>query len=314
MTIEFRMLPEIVPLSWKVFLKKYGRYSIALDGFVADGPKMDPSLPAANFNHHEKVSRLETRATCAQVHILIQAGLFKTFRDENGPRAVVYMNDCDEDVSTSATELKYPHLAESVINPRLNKLVDIVDKQDTMSGLYPFPVDMPILQEVAWVFEPYRRFRLAGGLDSRNSGAFESILADVEHRILKFIVGEQRRLTLDIRYKVIFSGTGWAMIEEIGPYGRQGALADGIKAFISVRKRDDGNYTYSFGRVSECIPFPVPNILRACDKKEDRHPHHWGGGSTTGGSPRVGGSKQKPIAVFKIAETETRLYICKSRH
>lgn len=292
-------------MSWEDFVRKCGKYSIALDGYVADSPKLDPLVPVANFNHHENVSRLETRATCAQVHLLIQLGLFKLFRDEDGPRADLYVNDCDEDVCLSVTQLRYPHIAESVINPGLNRLVELSDKLDTTAGLFPFSTDIPVLEELAWVYEPYRRFRLSGGLDGRDAGAFESIITDVEHRIISFIVGKQKRVRLDIRHKVIKSGTGWAMIEEIGPYGRQGALSDGIRAFIAVRERGDGKLACSIGRVSECIPFPVHSILEKLNRAEKLTNERWGGGSTIGGSPRTSGSGLTKDQIFEIAEAET---------
>lgn len=309
MSIKLKVRPNDPPMTWNDFLKKCGRYSIALDGYVADSPKLDSFMPAANFNHHENVSRLETRATCAQVHLLIQLGLFKLFRDEDGPRADLYVNDCDEDVCLSVTQLRHPHIAESVINPGLNRLVDLSDKLDATAGLFPFSTDMPALEELAWVYEPYRRFRLSGGLDSRDAGAFESIITDVEHRILSFIVGKQKRIKLDTRYKVIRSGTGWAMIEEVGPYGRQGALSDGIRAFVAIRKRNNNNLACSVGRVSECIPFPVPKILNSLSLAENLVEEGWGGSSTIGGAPRKYGSKLTEDQIFEIAERETLAFL-----
>lgn len=304
MEINLKVRPKDLPMSWNDFVEKYGEFSIALDGYVADSPKLDPLIPAANFNHHENVSRLETRATCAQVHLLIQLGLFKLFRNDNGPRADLYVNDCDEDVCLSVAQLRHPHVAESVINPGLNRLVELSDKLDTTAGLFPFSTDMPVLEELAWVYEPYRRFRLSGGLDSRDPDSFESIITDVEHRIISFIVGKQKSVRLDTRYKTIKSGTGWAMIEEIGPYGRQGALSDGIRAFVAVRQRMDGKLACSVGRVSECIPFPVTSILKELSKAE-KTSESWGGGSTIGGSPRIKGSGLTEDQIFEIVEQET---------
>ena len=310
MQIKLKVRPKDSPMSWTDFVQKCGKYSIALDGYVADSPRLDPFVPVANFNHHENVSRLETRATCAQVHLLIQLGLFKLFRDEDGPRADLYVNDCDEDVCLSVAQLRHPHIAESVINPGLNRLVELSDKLDTTAGLFPFSTDMPVLEELAWVYEPYRRFRLSGGLDSRDSGAFESIITDVENRIISFIVGKQKRVRLDIRYKIIKSGTGWTMIEEIGPYGRQGALGDGIRAFVAVRQRNDGKLACSVGRVSECIPFPIPQILKTLTLAENSTTNEsWGGGSTIGGSPRVSGSNLTKDEIFALVEQETQIFL-----
>ena len=42
MSIELRMEPAIVPMSWRQFCKKSPAYSIALDGYLNEGPKLDP--------------------------------------------------------------------------------------------------------------------------------------------------------------------------------------------------------------------------------------------------------------------------------
>lgn len=305
MPVTLVMRPKDLPLTWQHFIDRWGPYSIAIDGYVADKPILDSRLPAANFNHHENVSRLETRATCAQVHLEIQLGLFKLFRNENEPEARVFANDCDEDVCLAWYLLSHGWLAESIINPRLNKLVGLVDRLDTCAGMFPFSTDMPILGELAWVFEPYRLFRLSGGLESRSPSAFTDVVTNVGNRIEKFIVGENEFIHLDTRYRVLNRGTGWAMIEEIGAYGRQGALADGIRAFISAKHRRDGRWSYSICRVSELVPFPVQEILAECTSKEDNQPDPWGGGTTIGGSGRKNGSQLTPVQVFEIAEEET---------
>ncbi|TSC81652.1 MAG: Uncharacterized protein G01um101420_934 [Parcubacteria group bacterium Gr01-1014_20] len=298
------MRPQDRPLSWTEFIDRWGPYSIAIDGYVADKPALDSRLPVANLNHHENVSRLETRASCAQALLEIRVGLFKVFRKGNDLEARVFANDCDEDVCLTYYLLSHSWIAESVINPRLNKLVSLVDLLDTCSGMYPLPIDMPILSELAWVFEPYRRFRMSGGLEKRDPAAFTDVVTNVCNRIEKFIVGENGVIPLDARYNVLKRGTGWAMIEEIGPYGRQGALADGIHAFVSAKERADGRWSYSVCRISELIAFPVPEILIACDEEEKNPSDHWGGGTTTGGSGRNHGSRQNPDHVFGTVESE----------
>lgn len=309
MAVTLVMRPQDTPITWSKFIDRAGPYSIAIDGYVADRPILDSRFPAANLNHHENVSRLETRASCAQALLEIRLGLFKVFRKNNEPEARIFANDCDEDVCLTYYLLSHSWIAESVINPRLNKLVSLVDLLDTCSGMYPLPIDMPILSELAWVFEPYRRFRMSGGLEKRDPAAFTDVVTNVCNRIEKFIIGENGAIPLDARYKVLKRGTGWAMIEEIGPYGRQGALADGIQAFISAKQRADGRWTYSICRISELIPFPVPEILVACDEAEGNPSDHWGGGTTTGGSGRNTGSRQNPDHVFTVAEATTLKFL-----
>ena len=61
----------------------------------------------------------------------------------------------------------------------------------------------------------------------------------------------------------------------------------------------DGSYTYTIGKKSEFINFPVKNILDKLNSYESG----WGGGSTIGGAPRnEDGSRSKlpPEEVMKI--------------
>src|SRR5579885_1466163 len=92
--------------SWAQFKEKAPPYSIALDGFVNEGPIVDHQGPRANFNHHEGCSRLATLATCGQVLMAIRQRLFRLFDKPT----TIYVNDCDEDVCTSWFLLKHAHV------------------------------------------------------------------------------------------------------------------------------------------------------------------------------------------------------------
>ncbi len=294
MNVSLCMRPGDEPKTWEAFCAEATPYAIALDGYVAAGPRFDDRGPWLNLNHHEEVDRIATRATCGQVLQCVRLGLLECFRDEQGFRANVYVNDCDEDVCASWTVLHNVHLAEHTMNPLLNRFIGLVDQLDTSAGAYPFPETLPILQELEWIFQPYRQFRQSGGLDRRDPAAFTSIVEDVEHRILRHIVGEGEAVPLDTRYQRIGGNTFWAMISEIGSQGRTGAFADGIRAYVIVRERSDGRWAYTIGRVSPFVRFPVSDILaRLCEIEGAR----WGGGNTIGGSPRATGSTLDPQTV-----------------
>lgn len=290
-------------MSWQEFRAAKKPFAIAIDGYVNDRPAHDLTGPYANFNHHERVSRLETRATCAQILMAIRMGLFKVFRDAEGPRADVYANDCDEDICISWFLLSHSHIAESVINPTLNRLVNVGEIMDTTAGTYPLSIDTPILHQLAWIMEPYRKFRLGGGLEHRDPSAFSDIVVNVGQRIEQYMIGNGKSIALDTRYERIGGGPGWALIHETGSYGRQGAFSDGIRAFVSARERGDGKWTYSIGRASEFIPFDVPKLIALLNQHE-KGPDRWGGGTTISGSPRTTGSGLSPKEVEKIINEE----------
>jgi len=302
MTLTLEMRPQDPPKLWHTFIGEAPSYSIAIDGYVTGGPKFDPNGPWANFNHHEEVDRLSTRATCAQVLMAIRQGLFRRFRNNDGVQMKVYANDCDEDVCTTWFLLKNHHISESTMNPALNRLVHLEDMFDTTAGAYPFPADLPALKALAWVFEPYRRARLTGVLDQRDSSTFLGIVTDVENRIMRYVIGEGDEIALDTRYERLGGGSQWALIREIGGQAKTGAFADGIYAYVSVRDRPDGRFTYTIGRMSPFIMFDVPKLINILNQHEGTVDNldRWGGGDTIGGSPRVNGSKLTPGILEKI--------------
>jgi len=301
MSIEIKMEPTTPPMSWDDFVVKTPKFSIALDGFVSTGPKFDESGPRANMNHHEDVDRLATRATCAQALMAVRQGLFQKFRDKDGAKAIIYANDCDEDVCTSVFILKNHYLATNTMNPALNRLVAMEDALDSTAGAYPFPGDLPALQELAWVFSPYRQFRMSGGLEKRNAEAFIEIVTDVCNRISKHIVGQGSSIPLDLRYDRIDSGKDYVVVKEIGAHSRTGMFSDGIRAYVSVKERQDGRWQYTIGRMSPFVFIDTSLIANAmnleeCNDSNDR----WGGGNSIIGSPRISGSSLPPKKVIEI--------------
>jgi hypothetical protein len=284
-------------ISMQEFVGEAPAYSIALDGYVRGGPQFSPNGPHINYNHHEDVDRLATRSTCAQVLMSLRQGLFSRFRDTDGPRAHVYVNDCDEDVCTSWTLLRHHYLAEGVMNPLLNRLVAMEDALDCTAGAYPYPKDLPALQELAWVFEPYRQFRLGGQLDRKDPTAYRSVICDVEHRILQHIAGRGRTVPLDTRYQRIGGGDGWAMVEEVGAQARTGMFADGIRTFVSVRVRPDGKTAYVIGKMDPFSRLDLVALAAKLNELEGNPDDLWGGGSTIIGSPRRLGSTLPPASI-----------------
>lgn len=303
MTTNIIVEPTQPPLSWDAFVHSKEPYSIALDGYVYGAPQFlrTSAGPWANFNHHEEVDRLSTRATCGQVLIAIRQGLFHTFRDNHGIRLNVFVNDCDEDVCTSWFLLKNPQIAENPVNPLLNRLVDIEDKLDCTAGAYPIHKDTAILQEMAWIYDPYRKFRVNGGLDRRNGDEFQQVIENVSLRIMAHLVGRGGSIPLDFRYEVLDRGKEWAMVRETGANARTAMVSNGIDAFISVRDRADGKWVYSIGRTSQFIDFDVPAILARANEEEKAKV--FGGGNTIGGCRE--GSTLSPETMVRIVKSVT---------
>jgi hypothetical protein len=292
MPLVMHVDPEAVPMSWDQFCKSTPPFSIAVDGYVRDVSLFDASAPRANFDHHslnendstkrgfpgKRIDRLITRATCGQMYIAIRTGLLQCFRDEGGVHAELYTLDGDQDVCTTWHLLKHSEQIEREYNPRLNRLVTLEDHLDCFGGAYPLPIDLPDLQELAWVFEPYTKFRLSGGVDRKNGDEFVSMIQETEHRICLYVMNEE------------------------GAQARTAMVADGIRAFISVRERGDGRYTYTVARTAPFVRFSVPAILAALNAAEGCTIDCWGGSDTIGGSPHVAGSKLSPQEVKDIVD------------
>lgn len=301
--IKLHVITDVAPMTFGAFIKTHEPYSVALDGYVRGGPQLKTTAggPYMNVNHHEDVDRLATRATCAQTLMAIRQGLFSLFRDDKGPRLNAYVNDCDEDVCTSWFLLKHHHLVQSTMNPMLNRLVAMEDALDSTAGAYPFPADLPTLSELNWVFEPYRDFRANGGLSLRKPLQFANVIELVEHRIMAHITGAGKSVPLDTRYERVGGSNGWTMVKELGANARTGMFADGISAYVAVRERQDGRFTYTVGKMSPFVPFDVELVLERLNDAEYDKRHRldptvnclrefWGGSDSVGGSPRVGGS------------------------
>ena len=303
--------PTVAPLTKAEFLDRASGCSIALDGYVRGAPWYDETRIIANFNHHEDCDRMATRSTAAQVHMAIRLGLFRAFRDADGPRVRAFVNDCDEDVCMAWFLLSHQALSEPTTSPMLNRLVMMVDALDITAGTYPFPSDWPARQDHAWIFEPYRNFRLSGGLERKNAKDYCSIIEDVCGRIEKHVVGNGKQLPLDLRYERVGGGAGrcaWIMARETGAHAREAMFADGVNAYVAVRDgHQDGRYVYVVGRMSLFVPFPVPRILAALQAAEGETGNDvWGGSDIVGGSPRVGGSRLTPEDVARVIEECTR--------
>ncbi|MEK9152868.1 MAG: hypothetical protein AAB692_05895, partial [Patescibacteria group bacterium] len=197
----------------------------------------------------------------------------------------------EEDVCATWTVFSHPELATQTFNPAFNRLVGMVDMLDSTCGAYPLDPDSRIAQELAWIFQPYRRFRSSGGLDLRDAASFTGIVTDVSNRMLEYVVGHGERIALDTRYERIGGGKGWTMIREVGEHGRVGAFRDGIEAYVIARERSDGALALTVGRISQFIEqFPVPTILADLTEAEGTNAVH-GGGTTVGGTDRVFGTR-----------------------
>jgi hypothetical protein len=300
MSANLEVHSEIPPISWEEFISTHPAGSIALDGYVGEGPNFTRNGPYANANHHEGVKRLETLSTAQQILFNVQMGLDKAFTKDGVFAPNVYVNDCDQDVCAAWYLLNNINQTRHS-SPALNRFIGVAGTLDSTAGAFPFDPDLKILGELAWVFEPYTMFRLSGEMAKKDNSQYRSVIQDVENRIQKHLIGRGDSVKLDTRYEIIGGGKDWKMIKESGKDGRVGAFMDGIDAYVSVQELPNDRWRYTIGRRSEYIPFDVEAHIADLDKAEEpSNNDHWGGATIVGGSPRVGGSKLSPEEVEKI--------------
>lgn len=307
MPIQVIARPDIAQWTPEEFIRLTQRFSIGLDGIVYGASWWDFLSKHANINHHGFDQSPNVRATCEQVYVNIVQGLFQAFKNGNDVHLAIYVNDCDEDVCLAIFLLLHRKMIGLEDNGKLRRLVETEGKIDAFGGTYRISLKSKIWGELAYIFEPYRKFRLSGEIFQKDPKSYLRIIQEVGDRIEENINSSKSpriELTREmLAYDTIGGGDGWRMIVEKGEYGRQGAVInDRVETYVSVRDRHDGTYTYTIGKISEWIPADLEglcahlNELEGLTDSSDR----WGGSKIVIGSPRVAGTGLKPKDVEKI--------------
>lgn len=290
-------------ISWDEFRNISPRFSIALDGLVGDAPLYDAQEVKANFNHHQNVNRLATRSTSGQVHMAIKAGLMDAFRENGIAQANIYVNDPDQDSSLAVWLITHHERLTGIRSePLISKIVAVEDFIDSAAGGFPFDPRSVLMQELAWVFDPYVQARMAGRIRSMEGAEMSNVITAIGERIDRYTMGKAFCQELDTRYDIMGGGQSWKMIEEKGFYARAALFTQGIDAFVSFLGEENSRYHYSIGKRSPYIPFPIDELYAALNIAETVQPGapRWGGGDTIGGSPRRIGSSFSPKDVEGI--------------
>lgn len=285
------------PMTREEFQRTHPRGSIAVDGYLPEAPWMDLDALQVNLNHHEVVDRLGTRCTAAQAAIGVRLGRFEEFFREG---VHFWANDCDPDVATTLWVLENPARMRGALNPLFNKALHLLDMLDTTAATYPFPVDFD-LGEYHWIFEPYFEAQQLGVIERKNPREYERIVDECHLHLEKYLVGKPGRVEIETGYDTVSLHKGWGMFRARGSLSRMGLVAAGHFAFVLVRDRPDGGWTYTLQRTSDGVRFPLQRLFAALNEREGGK-ERWGGGDTVGGSPRVAGSRLSPAEVAEVID------------
>lgn len=300
--VELVIQPGITR-DWEEFRASEAHNSIAIDGYIEGPIRRDLERHVINLNHHERVDRSSTLATCQQALFELRRGLNSFMIHDGKFAAKVFMNDCDEDVCTTVFVLRHPEFAARIDNPALNRLVEMEGIMDVTGGFYPWPQNYPSIREFFWVYEPYHSFRNSGGLARQDAREYRQIIDQVGERIEKHLTGHGGTVELDTSYEVLDRQGIWTMVHETGRHAKVGMLSDGLRAFTSVSELPSGRYKYSVGRLSPYVPFDILGLYDFLNQLENCSPDDcWGGGDTIGGSPRNSASGIPPSQMAEMVQ------------
>lgn len=299
MAVELHIKPEVAPITWREFLT-YPMGSIALDGYVAGCTQFDAASRHLNVDHHDSIiPRVVLGSTAQQVDRLIQyGGLCEAFAVDGKFTADVYVNDCDEDVCAAWYLLN--HISALPDNWRLNRFLNVAGTLDVTGGIIASHGSDDLLEQLAWVFEPYAQFRLSGDTAHKDPKQYRTVIDEVEARIIQHIADRGKKVPLDMRYSVIGGGEGWSMVEAVGANAKIGMYRAGIRAYVMHQALQNGKHRYTIGKMTEGTPFAVGSIMELLNAAEQCSDDRWGGSSMVGGSPRVGHSRLSPVQVQAI--------------
>jgi hypothetical protein len=288
------------------FKEQTPTYSVGLDGTVYGRSCKDKIGLHLNVNHHEEVDRFATRSTAQQILLLSKLGRFREFLGSSDLQMHVHVNDPDEDVCLAVWLLKNQDKIEDPwFKEKIEILVRTAELLDATAGAFPFDPDSEIMRQISWIFEPYNEARKASKISEMNGKDMASLIEEVGERITKYAYGKGEQKQLQMHYEKVNKGEGWSLLKETrdtGSAGRIGFFKDGGRAFCSYREVnfDDGQtrYAYSLCRFSPYITgFPLDELyylLNRVEGSEHSSNDSWGGGDSTGGSPRKSLSKLGP--------------------
>lgn len=262
--ITLHILPN-AKLTREEFYRIAPPNSLALDGIVSGGPFFDEYARIGNLDHHEIVVRAATMSTSMQSYYLIKGDVFDLFQENGKPHVHLWINDPDQDTSTSIYLFENYHLIEKKNdNARLTNVLETTNKLDITAGAFPLHISAKAERERAWVFEPYTSIRKSGELADASAEMMESCIKQICHRIDRYIADDSGEIELDTRHKILYdSPFGYSFIHEIGGIdARYYLFQEGkIKAYLSlISPQKDGKRILALGRKSNSVLFPVPEL------------------------------------------------------
>lgn len=264
---------------------------VAVDGAVRYSfSAIDGTVHSAN-HHDDQLPRLQTPASCRQTADILAASNYQGAARRLGRVAGICV-DYDPDVAEAFRLIQLD--AEGVLSQvdssyrrRSRELTLIEDLMDRTSGHIALSLPLEIVEMNAFVFEPAMAVRKEGA-------TYQSIMAaqlSVNERAHQFASGNPGRLVLDTQYETLSENGSCVVIEELGNFAVLGAMTQGWRNIVSIRRYDDrtGLPHVAVHSVDGRLTPQFWDLLNKCERAEQPY-EKWGGCELTGGSPRGTGT------------------------
>jgi hypothetical protein len=282
-------------VSWEEF-NSTKLNSIALDGYVTDGPKWDETKLNANFDHHNGVVREATMSTAMQIYFAIKGGLMERYENST---LNIYINDVDQDTTMAIWLIKnYKLFTGTNSVPHVNRIMSLNDKMDITGGAFPISINDNVYFQHCWIFQPYTELRTSGNIAKGDKQVFENCLEAIMSRLDKLLMGMAGEYKPKADYQILKSTDDLIVIDETlgGIEARHYLFAHDMikKSYLSIiAKKDDGSFVYTIGKKSRYIKLPLKEIFSKLNELEEtlNGSNCWGGSDIIGGSPRATGSR-----------------------
>jgi hypothetical protein len=260
---------------------------VAVDGAVRYSfSAINGTVHSAN-HHDDQLPRLQTPASCRQTADILATRNYQ-FAARGLGRVAGVCVDYDPDVAEAFRLIQLDAdgvlaQADSAYRNRSRELTRLEDLMDRTSGHIALTLPKEVVEMNAYVYEPAMAVR-------KNGATHQSIVQaqlNVNERAHQYASGNPSRLVLDTQFEALSENGSCVVIEELGQFAVLGAMTQGWRNIVSIRRYDPrtGLPHVALHSVDGRLSPQLWDLLNKCERTEQPY-EKWGGCELTGGSPR----------------------------
>ena len=252
--------------SFDQFVARTPQRSVAFDGIVTGGTRLDLSSRHFVIDHHDHCQRDITLASAQQMRLLRQQGLMNLLTVNDRYDFIAWKNDVDCDATSTSFQLIYSELCDG---PLFNRLLDgYIGPLDVSAGGRGPKLSTDLMRQGTWIFEPY--FRDLHRIYSMNGKQLADLTLEMYDRLRKYLLGQGSMGEIDTRTTELRRGSGWLMLQEHGAHSRLAAFQNNphLQGLVVFKGQDKGEYRYSAVRQNQLSFFPVTLLADVFNRAE----------------------------------------------